>query len=483
MISKAFFIFTIATLLFPLTSTAEKIDKPNIIYILADDLGYGDIGCYGQKVITTPRLDKMAAEGLRFTQHYSGSTVCGPSRSCLLMGQHTGHTFLRGNGSLQVRKNPLDMTFPSALQKAGYNTAMIGKSGLACNSDDGALPNLKGFDTFFGYTSHTQAHWYYPKYLWDNGKKVEYPNNTLHAGDHYSSDQVMARALKYIEDQKDGPFFLHLAFQIPHASLRAKEEWKAKYRLILKEKLLPPRKHPHYSYEREPKTTFAAMISYMDDNVGRVLDKLKDLGIEKRTLVIFASDNGAMQEGGHKRDSFNSNGELRGGKRDLYEGGIRTPCIAYWPGSIAPNGVTNHLSAFWDISPTARELAGAEVQADTDGLSLVPTLLGKGVQEKHKNLYWEFFERGGKRAIRQGKWKLIYFNTNEDKNPKFELYDLDKDEAETNNIAQQYPEIISQLTKDMNAAHTIADYPRFKFATEGRPKDIPKKRNKKKSKK
>lgn len=255
--------------------------RPNIIYILADDLGYGDLGCYGQKVIQTPCLDRLAAEGMRFTQHYSGSTVCAPSRACLLEGKHSGHTYIRSNGSLQMRKDPQDPIFPRALQEAGYHTAMIGKSGLGCNADDAMLPWQKGFDYFFGYTSHTQAHWYYPKYLWrnDGGKvtKVEYPNNTLHEGDHYSSDEVMREALGYIEKHRQGPFFLHLSFQIPHASLRAKEEWKEKYRPILKEQLLPPReKHPHYSYDREPKTTFAAMVSQMDDNVGRIVSKLRE---------------------------------------------------------------------------------------------------------------------------------------------------------------------------------------------------------------
>jgi arylsulfatase A len=449
-----------------LSALAEKIEKPNIIYILADDLGYGDLGCYGQKVIETPRLDQMAAGGLKFSQHYSGSTVCGPSRSCMLTGLHTGHSYVRGNGFVTMRPNPADEIFPVALKKVGYHTAMIGKSGLACNSDDGSIPNAKGFDEFFGFTSHTQAHWYFPTYLWDNGKKVEYPKNTLHEGDNYSSDLVMDRALKYIEDQKDGPFFLHLAFQIPHASLRAKEEWKAKYRPILKETPLPAKKHPHYSYEREPKTTFAAMVSYMDDNVGRVLDKLKELGLDKNTLVIFASDNGAMQEGGHKRDSFNSNGELRGGKRDMYEGGVRTPCIAYWPGTIEAGRVTDHLSAFWDISPTVRELAGAAAQENTDGLSLVPTLTGKGKQQKHKNLYWEFYEQGGKRAIRQGKWKLIYYKTNSDKNPKCELFDLTKDPGEEKDISSKYPEVVSELTKEMKANHTFSAHEKFRFATE-----------------
>lgn len=473
---------TLPSLILGLTAlfiSASTADKPNIIYILADDLGYGDLGCYGQKVIKTPRLDQMAAQGMRFTQHYSGSTVCGPSRSCLLAGKHTGHTFLRGNGSLQLRPNPLDQIFPQALKKAGYHTAMIGKSGLACNSNDGALPNQKGFDYFFGFSSHTQAHWYYPKYLWKNGKKVEYPNNQLHNGDNYSSELVINEALQYIERQKDGPFFLHLAFQIPHASLRAKEEWKAKYRPILKETPLPPKKHPHYSYETEPKTTFAAMVSYMDHNVGLVLDKLKELGIDQNTLVIFASDNGAMQEGGHKRDSFNSNGELRGGKRDLYEGGVRTPSIAWWPGKIAAGSVTDHLSAFWDISPTVRELAGAEPQTDTDGISMVPTLLGKPGQKKHNYLYWEFYEAGGKRAIRKGKWKLIYLKTGSIRNPKPELYNLEKDLGEQNNIAAANPEIVSELSKLMDQSHTVAEHKGFRLASE-KPATEEKKNGKKK---
>ncbi|MEJ6579297.1 MAG: arylsulfatase [Akkermansiaceae bacterium] len=441
--------------------------QPNIIYILADDLGYGDLGCYGQEIIKTPNLDRMAAEGIRFTQHYSGSTVCAPSRSCLLEGKHTGHTYVRGNGSLQMRPDPLDPIFPRALKNAGYHTALIGKSGLGCNTDDASLVTEKGFDYFFGYTSHTAAHFYYPDYLWRNGQKVLYPNNTLHEGDNYSSTVVTAEALNYLEQQKDGPFFLHLALQIPHASLRAKEEWKAKYRPILNEKPLPEREgHPHYSYEREPKTTFAAMISYMDHNMGLLLKKLEDLGIADNTLVMFASDNGAMREGGHKMESFNSSGPLRGGKRDLYEGGIRVPMIAWWPGKIQPGQITDHPSAFWDISPTVRELAGAATQEDTDGLSLVPTLLGKGEQKKHDSFYWEFFEGGGKRAILQDSWKLVLFNTNKDNNPKAELYNIEKDLAEKNNLAAKHPEKVSALISQMNQARTPSLHPSFKLKSE-----------------
>lgn len=441
--------------------------KPNIIYILADDLGYGDLGCYGQKVIKTPNLDRMASEGLRFTQHYSGSTVCAPSRSALLQGKHTGHIYVRGNGSLQMRRDPLDAIFPAALQQVGYHTALIGKSGLGCNTDDAALVIDKGFDHFFGYTSHTAAHFYYPDFLWRNTEKVRYPKNTLHEGDHYSSTVVTEEALRYIEEQKEGPFFLHLAFQIPHASLRAREEWKEKYRPILKEELLPEsKKNHHYSYEREPRTTFAAMISYMDHNVGLLLRKLEDLGLAENTLVMFASDNGAMREGGHKLESFNSSGALRGGKRDLYEGGVRVPMIAWWPGKIEGGRTTDHPSAFWDISPTVRELSGAAPQADTDGISLVPTLLGKGNQKKHESFYWEFFEGGGKRAIRKGPWKLILFDTNKEANPRAELYNLSKDPAEKNDLAAKKSGKVAELTTLMDQVRTSSEHPAFKLKSE-----------------
>ncbi|MDA7675009.1 arylsulfatase [Akkermansiaceae bacterium] len=455
------------TLFFFATGSLFSAQKPNIIYILADDLGYGDLGCYGQKVIQTPNLDRMAAEGLRFTRHYSGSTVCAPSRSALLEGKHTGHIYVRGNGSLQMRQDPHEPIFPAALQKAGYHTALIGKSGLGCNTDDAPLVNGKGFDHFLGFTSHTAAHFYYPKYLWKNGKKVTYPKNTLHGGDNYSSDVVMAETMTYLDQQKDGPFFLHLALQIPHASLRAKEEWKKKYRPILKEAARKTNQDKfHYSDEAEPKTTFAAMISYMDHNIGLLLKKLEDLGIAENTLVIFSSDNGAMNEGGHKRTSFNSSGPLRGGKRDLYEGGIRVPTIAWWPGTIQPKRTTDHLSAFWDLSPTFRELAGAAPQADTDGFSLVPTLTGSGKQQKHDSLYWEFFEAGGKRAILKDEWKLILFNTNKNKSPKAELYHLTKDPAEKNNLASKHPEKVAEFTALMNQARTPSEHPSFKLASE-----------------
>jgi arylsulfatase A-like enzyme len=426
--------------------------KPNIIYILADDLGYGDLGCYGQKVIQTPNLDRMAAEGLRFTQHYSGSTVCAPSRSALLQGRHTGHVYVRGNGSLQMRRDPLDPIFPAALQEAGYHTALIGKSGLGCNTNDAALVLDKGFDYFFGFTSHTAAHFYYPDFLWRNTTRIKYPNNTLHKGDHYSATVVTGEALDYLEKQKEGPFFLHLALQIPHASLRAREEWKNKYRPVIKEKPLPKTKQKqHYSYEREPKTTFAAMISHMDHNIGLVLKKLEELDLAKDTLVIFSSDNGAMQEGGHRRDSFQSSGALRGGKRDLHEGGIRVPMIAWWPGKVPAGRVDDQPWAFWDLMPTFVEMSGAKLPQgyETDGLSLANYLKG-GKSPQRDYFYWELHESGRPiQAARFGDWKAVRNGTNK----PIEIYDLAKDPGETTNLAKAKPALVKKAEAIFAEAH------------------------------
>ncbi len=438
---------------------AETAEKPNIVYILTDDLGYGDLGCYGQKDIKTPNIDRLAKEGIRFTQHYSGSTVSAPSRACLLTGKHTGHTFMRGNGKVASRRDPQDIILPRLLKQAGYNSAMIGKSGLACNNQDGKLANDKGFDHFFGHTSHTDAHFYFPKYLWRNGEKVLYPNNKLHEGDHYGPEEVITEALEYVEKQKKGPFFLHLAMQLPHVSLRAPEKFIKMYRgKFGKEK---PVKQYHYSGTKEPKATYAAMVTCLDDNVGRLIKKLKELGLEKNTLVIFASDNGPASEGGYRREYMNSNGPLRGGKRDLYEGGIRIPMIAWWPGVIKQNQTSDHISAFWDFMPTACELAGIPAPKDTDGISFVPELLGKE-QPKHKYLYWEFFEQGGKQAVRMGKWKAIRMKLHKksDSAP-IELYDLSKDLEEQSNVAAKYPEVVEKMKQLMKEAHT--PNPNFKF--------------------
>ena len=434
--------------------------RPNIIYILADDLGYGDLGCYGQTQIVTPNLDRMSAKGMRFTQHYSGSTVCAPSRSCLLIGKHTGHTNLRGNGSGAVLKDPQDIVVPRLLKKAGYHSAMIGKSGLSSNTVIPGFAAEKGFDHFFGYLSHTDAHFYYPGHLWRNGKQVEYPENKTHSGPNYSSAETSEDVLNYIEEQKNGPFFLHYACQIPHRSLRAPEEFKAKYRGKFQEPT-DSKQHWHYTFEKEPKTTYAAMVSYLDYNVGRILDKLEELGIAENTLVIFASDNGGTTAGQYNVEWFKSNGNLRGEKRDLYEGGIRVPMIAYWPGVIKPGQTSDHVSAFWDFLPTACELAGVEVPDNVDGISMVPELTNTGTQKKHDFLYWEFHERGGKLAVRMGKWKAVANGVKSQNRIDIELYDLEKDLSEKNNVASEHPEIVAKALATMKREHTPSHYSRF----------------------
>jgi arylsulfatase A-like enzyme len=446
------------------TDTLENTKgvKPNVIFILADDLGYGDLGCYGQKVIKTPNIDQMRAEGLKFTNAYAGSTVSGPSRACLMTGKHTGHGFLRGNGSIALRNDPYDITIPRVLKEAGYNSAMIGKSGLACNNKDGDLAQRKGFDYFFGYTSHTGAHFYYPKYLWRNGKKVFYKNNTGKTGDTFSSTQILNEALAYLEKHKNGPFFMHLAFQEPHAGLRAPEKFKKMYRGQFKE---DPIKNDHYGDCSEPKTTYAAMVSHLDYNIGQVFKKLKELGIDENTVVFFASDNGSMNEGGYQRCWFNSSGILRGGKRDVYEGGIRVPFLVRWPKHIKPNSTTDQITAFWDIMPTVTDLAGLEKPSFTDGNSILPTLLGMPEAQKHHDyMYWEFYEGSGKRAIRKGKWKGVMLKTCQITDPVMELFNLEKDPSEQKDIAKQHPEVVAELKKLMDSAHTPS--PIFRLASE-----------------
>jgi arylsulfatase A len=370
---------------------------------------------------------------------------------------------MRGNAkNFGLREDPQDMILPRFLKNAGYHTAMIGKSGVAADSQDGAFPNRKGFDHFFGFTSHWDAHYYYPEYLWRNGKKVEYPGNTKHDGPAYSSTEVTKEALTYLDERsrEKKPFFLHLAFQIPHVSLRAPEEYKKMYRGKFKEpESLNISKH--WSQEKEPKTTYAAMVSYMDHNVGLILRKLKALGMDKDTLVVFSSDNGPEHTGGSDPSYFSSSGKLRGIKRDLYEGGIRVPFVARWPGCIEKGSVSKHVSAFWDFLPTCCELAGIEPPA-TDGISYLPSLLGKA-QKEHDYLYWEFHKQGGKAAIRKGRWKLILTNLKSKIPQVAELFDLEKDIAETNDLSKTRPDIVKELKEKMRSSRVDNERYRLKI--------------------
>lgn len=428
--------------------------SPNIIVIVADDLGHNDLSCMGQTNFTTPRLDAMASEGMRFTQFYAGCTVCAPSRACLLTGQHTGHVYQRFNGSVQFREDPLDMTIATRLQQTGYQTAMIGKSGLSCNSPDADLPHRKGFDFFFGFTSHGAAHRYYPKSMWKNGESIQYPGNHGKEGETYTGDVFLEESLNWLDANHSQPFFLHMALQQPHADLQVPKKYREKHLKTYDE---TPNSDGHYRGETHPKATFVGMIDYLDESVGKVIDKLKELGVDDNTMVIFTSDNGPHYEGGHSPEALDSNGIYRGGKRDLYEGGIRVPMIVRWPAAIAPGGVSDHVSAFWDLPATFCELAGLAVPDDFDGISLVPTLLGTGDQSNHEYLYWEFYEQGGKQAVRAGDWKAIRLDVSKDPNGPLELYDLSDDPSESTNVADANPDITEQLADLISQAHIPSD--------------------------
>lgn len=430
-------------------------EKPNIIFVLADDLGYGDLGCYGQKHVATPSLDRMAAEGMRFTQHYSGSTVCAPSRCSLLTGKHTGHSAVRDNQRVEgaggfgaMPLGPSEVTVAEALKQAGYDTAIIGKWDLA-GPDATGIPNHKGFDYSFGYLHSARAHNYYPDYLWRNGKKVMLEGNQNGLGTQYTHDLFTEEALGYLEQERANPFFLYLAYTIPHAELLVPEDSLKRYLGKFPEK---PFKRPEswkwrpggYQPQANPKAAFAGMISRMDRDIGRLLDKLEETGIDRDTLVVFSSDNGAHREGGADPDFFKGSGPLRGMKRDLYEGGIRVPFIARWPGTIEQGIASDHISASWDILPTFAELAGVQAPAGIDGVSMAPTLRGQAIrQEKHEILYWEFQQ---KRALRMGDWKAVQ---PKGEDGPLELYNLKNDIGEKQDLSKQHPEILAKIERIM----------------------------------
>jgi arylsulfatase A-like enzyme len=448
--------------------------KPNIVYILADDLGYGDLSCYGQKQFHTPNLDKMAAEGMLFTQHYSGTTVCAPSRSSLMTGQHTGHTPIRGNKEWKPEGQwPLNanaFTLAEMLKQAGYTTGAFGKWGLGFVGTEGD-PNLQGFDEFYGYNCQRMAHNYYPGHLWDNQQKVEIPENIGDKFEVYAPHLIHGRALQFIEKNSDKPFFLFYPNVIPHAELLLPEENLSEFRgKFLPEKEFkgaepgdPGFREGPYGTQPESHAAFAAMVTLLDKQVGEVMAKLKELGLEKNTLVIFSSDNGPHQEGGADPDYFDSNGPLKGYKRDLYEGGIRVPMIAVWEGKIVPGTKSDHASAFWDVMPTVAELAGIQTPGNIDGISFLPTLIGKENQKQHDYLYWEFHEKGGRRALRKGDWKLVQYDVFTPEKTTTELYNLSTDIGEENNLAAENPEMVKELLNLMNSARTESE--NFPFQT------------------
>ncbi|MCP4082255.1 MAG: arylsulfatase, partial [Planctomycetaceae bacterium] len=450
---------------------------PNIIFILADDLGYADVGFNGQTHFATPCLDRMAAEGMVFTQFYAGSTVCAPSRACLLTGQHTGHVFQRFNGPIQFREDDQDVTVARFLKNRGYQTAMIGKSGLAGRSKDALLPRKKGFDYFYGFLSHNAAHRYYPKVLWDNGQRVDFPQNQGKNGETYSGELFLQKSLDWIDEHRDGPFFLHVSLQQPHADLAAPAAFRNRHLERFEEQPYPPGRH--YRAESHPRATFVGMVQYLDHSVGKILDKLVKLGIDDETYVFFSSDNGPHFEGGAHPDHFDSNGPLRGGKRDLFEGGIRVPFVAWAPGHIEPGSRSNHVAAFWDFPVTACELAGHPLSQPTDGISFTPALRGDH-QPAHDYLYWEFYEGGGKQAVRLGDWKAVRLRVNEKPDGPIQLFDLRQDLGESKNIAAAHPAVVSQIKTIMRTAHQ--PHPNKPFGRELAASKQKKARQKKKQK-
>lgn len=427
--------------------------RPNIIFILADDLGYGDIGCYGQQKIETPNIDMLAKEGMRFTQFYSGSTVCAPARSSFLTGLHTGHTQIRGNKSFPPEgQTPLPdsvITFVNILQQNGYATAGFGKWGLGYITTSGD-PNKKGFDQFYGYNCQSLAHNYYPDHLWNNHDRIDF-----NAKDSiYSADIIHKEAMKYIKQSGEKPFFLYLPYTIPHGEVIVPHD-SIYYSYIKKFNEKPVTTKLMYDGRplgEYPHASFAAMISRLDEYVGEIVKLVKEKGIANNTLIIFTSDNGPHKEGGGDPEFFNGNGIYKGIKRDLYEGGIRVPFIAYWPGKIR-SSVIDKPAALWDMYPTFLQLAGITPKNKVDGISIAPLLISNAKQKPHEYFYWEFHENDGRQAVLWGKWKGVRLGVNKNAEAPIELYDLVTDPKEENNIASKFPLVVSKISSIMNKEH------------------------------
>ena len=440
-------------LLLALYSNVRAADKPNIIYILLDDAGYGDLSCYGQKKFKTPAIDRLASEGMKFTDHYAGSTVCAPTRCALMTGKHTGHCHVRGNREVKPEGQapmPGDViTIPRLLKDAGYTTGMFGKWGLGAPGSKS--DPMEHFDRFYGYNCQRQAHSYYPKHLWSDREKVSLDGKT------YAHDPIMDEAKKFIRASAKRPFFCYMSVTIPHAAMHAPEEemkpWRAKFPEFEK-------KFGRYAGPevRNPIAAFAAMMTHLDRGVGEVLDLLKELDIDKNTLVLLTSDNGPHLEGGHDPRFFDSNGPLKGHKRDLYEGGIRVPLVARWPGRVKAGSTSDLPSAHWDMLATFCEMSGATTPNTTDGISILPTLLGKpDDQSHHEFLYWEFSPRGGNQAVRWKNWKAVRRGLKSNANAPVELYDLSTDLGEENDVAKDHAEIAVKLRSFMDQSHEPSD--------------------------
>ena len=443
-------------------AVAQQADNktPNIIYIMADDLGMGDLGCYGQKIIKTPAIDALAKQGMIFTSHYSGSTVSAPSRCVLLTGKHTGNVAIRGNAGVTLDNGEHydsalpanEVTIAEAIKGQGYTSAVIGKWGLGAPESEGH-PLAQGFDYFYGYLGQLNAHGFYPEFLWENNTKIDLDKKG------YSHDLIMDKALNFIDKNSDKPFFIYLTPTIPHAELIVPEGELGEYEDMFNE---TPYVGKHYKSCEKPLATFAAMVTRLDSDVQRVMDLLKEKGIDDNTIVIFTSDNGTHREGGHS-GFFNSSAGYRGVKRDLYEGGVRTPYIVNWKGVIEPGSHTNHISAFWDFLPTVCDITGSALPHGVDGVSFLPTLINKGEQTKHDYLYFEFHEMGGRQSILKDGWKLIRLFAKDSTKTRYELYNLDQDPTERFDLSTKHPEKVSEYIKIMDSARTPNEKEYFNF--------------------
>jgi len=443
---------------------------PNIVFIMADDLGWKELGCYGQEKIKTPNIDRMAAQGMRFTQYYAGSAVCAPSRCVLLTGKHGGHAYVRNNhamgrgdsfaGQLPLPAN--EVTFAELLKGRGYATGCFGKWGLGAPGSSGD-PLTQGFDRFYGYNCQSHAHNLYPSFLVNQAEREPLEGNTNGpTGKHYAPQRIADEMLQFVRDHKDEPFFLYYPTVIPHLALQVPEEELTQYKGKWEE---TPYKGESYQPHPTPRACYAAMISFLDKQVGRLFALLEELGINGNTLVFFTSDNGTthlIEQVDY--EFFNSVGPLRGLKGALYEGGIRMPMIAWWPGKVAPGAVTDHVAAHYDVPATLAELAGAEPPPNTDGISFLPVITGNAdAQRKHEFLFWDFAGYGGQVAVRMGNWKGIKTDLQKNPGAALELYDLENDLSESRNVAGEHPDIAARIEQIMWDARAVPEFEAFRF--------------------
>ena len=493
----------LAILLMPsLVLFAQKQDKkakskqlPNIIYIYADDLGYAEIGAYGQQKIKTPHLDQMAKEGMRFTQHYTSTPVCAPARCMLLTGKHGGHSYIRGNyemggfpDSLEGGQMPLPegtFTIPKMLKQAGYATALTGKWGLGMNNTTGS-PLKQGFDYYYGYLDQKQSHNFYPTHLWENDQKVVLSNPYINVhkpldstkatdkdfdyfkGKEYAPELTTQKALAFIKAHQNQPFFLYMPYTMPHVSLQAPEAYVKQYIGRFNEK--PYYGQQGYASTKYPYSTYAAMITYLDDQVGIIMDQIKKLGLDENTIIMFSSDNGTTFNGGVNKDFFNSLDGLRGNKMFVFEGGIREPFIARWPGKIKANSTSDYVSAQFDLMATLAELTGTKAN-NTDGVSLLPVLLGKANQQaKREYIYWEYPENGGQLAIRMGHWKGVKLNQRKSLKNNWMIFNLKEDRNETADLVAQHPELVKRFDEIVKKEHQVSHLVEWEFLDSKMPK-------------